>query len=156
MKRTDITDIFPEATDEQVQKLMDLNGGDINRAKKNTEDLQKQLAAAQASLESYQTGAAQAEAVKQAAAQLQAVQAELDGMKQAEAVRLVREKVAGETTVPASLLTGDTEEACKEQAKAILAFAQPGGYPNVKDGGEPTGSGKTATRDLFADWFAEA
>ena len=33
MKRTDITELFPDATAEQIDKLMDLNGQDINKAK---------------------------------------------------------------------------------------------------------------------------
>ena len=81
------------------------------------------------------------------------LQKELDGMRQAETVRSVREKVAEETGVPANLLTGETEEACKEQASAIKAYAQPK-YPNVKDGGEPSkATGKKATRDQFAEWL---
>ena len=33
MKRTDITALFPDATAEQIQQLMDLNGQDINNAR---------------------------------------------------------------------------------------------------------------------------
>ena len=81
------------------------------------------------------------------------LQAELDGMKKAESVRAMRDKVADETGIPANLLTGDTEEACKEQAEAIKAYAQPT-YPKVKDGGEPQKTaGKMATRDQFAQWL---
>ena len=43
MKRTDITDIFPEATKEQIDKLMALNGADINGAKSELETLRQQL-----------------------------------------------------------------------------------------------------------------
>jgi len=63
--------------------------------------------------------------------------------------------VAFDTKVPANLLTGLTEEACLEQAQAILAFAKTNGYPRVKDSGElqniPTGS----TKQQFANWFNE-
>ena len=42
------------------------------------------------------------------------------------------------------------------QADAILAFAKPGSYPAVPDGGEPTGgSGAAKTRDSFAGWFEQ-
>lgn len=80
------------------------------------------------------------------------LQTELDQMKQADAVRKVRDKISQETGVPAGLLSGVTEEECTEQARNILAFAKPG-YPKVKDAGEvkPTGGGKT--RDQFKDWF---
>ena len=52
MKRTDITSLFPEATDEQVSALMSINGADINNAKKGVEDLQTALKDTQTQLES--------------------------------------------------------------------------------------------------------
>ena len=70
----------------------------------------------------------------------------------AEASALVGKKVAGEKKIPANLLTGETEEACAEQADAILAFAQPGGYPRLRDAGEPSRTSTAQTRDRFADW----
>lgn len=67
------------------------------------------------------------------------LEAELTSLKNAESLRKIKEKVATETGVPAGLLTAETEEACTEQANAILAFAQPKtGYPNLKDSGEVT------------------
>ena len=58
--------------------------------------------------------------------------------------------------MPASLLTGETEEACKSQADAIKAFAQPSGYPRVPDGGEVgKTSGGSSARDKFAEWMGE-
>lgn len=63
------------------------------------------------------------------------IQKELDALKSANNVRDVREKVAKEMDVPASLLTADTEEACKKQAEAIIEYA--GGtkkkYPSPKE-----------------------
>lgn len=82
-----------------------------------------------------------------------ALQKELDGMKHEASVRTIRAKVAEEKGVPANLLTGDTEEACKEQADAILAFANPSGYPTVRDGGEVKATGKKTTGEQFAEWF---
>ena len=67
----------------------------------------------------------------------------------------LREKVSKDTGVPASLLTAETEEACKDQAEAIKANANPKGYPSFRDGGEVQPSGTSATRDKFADWFNE-
>lgn len=81
------------------------------------------------------------------------LQKELNDIKHAESVRTIRSKVAEEKGVPANLLTADTEEACTEQADAILAFANPSGYPNVRDGGETNVTGKKSTSDLFGDWF---
>ena len=64
------------------------------------------------------------------------LQAELSAMRHQEEVRSIRDRVAQTTGVPASLLTGDTEEACTEQATGILSFKSSTGYPVVKDGGE--------------------
>jgi hypothetical protein len=62
-------------------------------------------------------------------------QKELDALKSANTVRDIRDKVAKEMEIPASLLTADTEEACKAQAEAIIAYA--GGtkkkYPAPKE-----------------------
>lgn len=82
-----------------------------------------------------------------------ALQAELDSLKQANAVKAMREKVAADTGVPVNLLTADSEEACAEQAKQILEFSRPSGYPQVRDGGEVRTSDKKSTRDSFAEWF---
>ena len=79
---------------------------------------------------------------------------ELDGMKKAEGIREIREKVAKETGVPASMLTYDTEEKCEAQAKEILAFSKPQNYPKIPDAGEATHSGSAGSNaQKFADWF---
>ena len=82
------------------------------------------------------------------------LQAQIDSMNKANALRELRDEVSREKGVPANLLTGGTKEECEAQADQILSFAskQPG-YPVVKDGGEPTGTIKKATRDQFADWL---
>ena len=83
------------------------------------------------------------------------LQSELDGMKKADSIRQIREKVSSATGVPASLLTADTEEAALEQANAIKEFATPG-HPVVRDGGEVRNDGgKQSTADQFADWFED-
>lgn len=142
MKRTDITEIFPEATKEQIDKLMGINGADINSAKAEVETLRQQVTAT--------SGKEIADAQKQ----IEALTAELNGMKTAESIRLVREKVANEKKVPASLLSGETEEVCVKQADEILAFAQPK-YPSVKDSGEVSNPPTNSTRDKFAAWASE-
>lgn len=82
-----------------------------------------------------------------------ALQAELDGLKSANAVREIREEVSRETGVPASLLTANTKEDCEAQARAIAEFKGQNAYPAVKDGGDPQLQVKKATRDQFADWL---
>ncbi len=85
-----------------------------------------------------------------------ALQSELDSIKAANEIRDIRTKVAEETGVPASLLTASTEDECREQAKAILAYASPKGYPQVKDAGEVTNVGKMTTKQQFAEWANKA
>lgn len=78
--------------------------------------------------------------------------AELEGIKKAEEVREIRQRVAEKTGVPVNLITEDTEEACEVQAQAISAWARPDGYPVIKDSGEATHVNKPNTRDSFARW----
>ena len=81
------------------------------------------------------------------------LQKELDAMKQAETVRLIREDVSKQYGVPTSLLKGGTKEECEEQAKDILSFAKPNKYPSVKDAGEVQNISGGTTRDQFASWL---
>ncbi len=151
MKRTDITDLFPDATKEQIDKLLGINGADINAAKKGLTELQAEHQTAQATITDLQK---QLEASKGQLEQFDAVQNELNELKQANAIRDMKEKVAQETGVPMTLLTCDTEDACKAQAEAIKEFAKPSAYPALYDGGEPGGRApKTSTREQFAEWF---
>lgn len=153
MQRKDITDLFPDATKEQIDKLMSINGTDINNAKGELDGLKAQLTTAQGELEKLKKGAeGQPDKLKEAMEAVTALQNELNGMKHAETVRLMREKVSGEKKVPANLLTGETEETCSAQADAILAFAKAGSYPSVPDGGEAGKPSTLTTRDRFAQW----
>lgn len=85
-----------------------------------------------------------------------ALQVELDRLKGENAVRDLRNKIADETGIPAHLLTGRTEDECREQAKAIAEYAKPSGYPNIRDGGEVRNTGKPTTRQQFAEWANKA
>ena len=153
MKRTDITSLFPEATDEQINALMNINGNDINSAKKGVEELQVSLKDAQTKLAQAEGNSA---ALQEAINRANGLQTELDSMKAAESIRVTREEVARSIGVPAHLLTADTQEACEAQAKAILEFANPNSYPSVPDGGEPIGTPKKSTRDQFAEHFNQS
>ena len=85
------------------------------------------------------------------------LEAELSAMKHSEEVRAIRDKVAQATGVPASLLTGDTEESCNEQAAGILSFktANPANYPVVRDGGEIQKKVEGSTAQQFADYMSQ-
>lgn len=149
MKRTDITDIFPEATGEQINRLMNLNGEDINRARRGLEDVQTQLEESQRLLEAANNAAKDLQSEKERA---DGLQEQINQMTAAENLRLMREKVSGETGVPAKLLTGETEDACREQATAISEYARPK-YPVIHDAGEQHIDTKQTTREQFAEWF---
>lgn len=153
MKRIDITDLFPEATDEQIDAIMNINGSDINNAKKGVDDLQASLEDAQSKLAEAEGNSA---ALQEAIDRANGLQTELDTMKAAESIRLTREEVSKEIGVPAHLLTAETKEDCEAQAKRILEFAKPSKYPSVPDNGEPAGKAKKATREQFAEHFNEA
>lgn len=79
--------------------------------------------------------------------------AQLEELQKRDEVRSIREKVSAETGVPTNLLTSDTEEACKAQAEAILAFTKPASYPSVKDGGEVHHPTASKPEDKFKEWF---
>ena len=154
MKRTDVTDLFPDASKEQIDRLMDINGADILRAKGEMDALQLQLTAAQNEIQALKMTPPPT-MDKELQDKLKSVTAELEGLKQANALRDLRAAVSKETGVPAELLTGDTTEACKSQAEAIKAFAKPAGSPRIRDGGEVHDTGPAATRDKFAAWMDE-
>lgn len=147
MKRTDITELFPDAPKESIDKLMAINGADVNAAKAELESIRAQLQQAQNGAE-----------LQEAQQKIAKLTTELDGMKNAESIRQIRAKVSSEKNVPAELLTGETEEACAQQADKILAFAKPAaGYPPLPDHGEARSPQPAQqTRDKFANWMQEA
>ena len=146
MKREDITALFPEATKEQLDQIMAINGADIQHAKSGVEELNtklqtamQQLAQAQANAEDYE--------------RLKGVETELTDLKAANAVRDMREKVSKATGIPVYLLSGDTEEDCTAWANQLKEFQQSSARLNVPNGGEPgvDGAGMT-TAEQFAAW----
>lgn len=151
MQRSEITEIFPEATKEQLDALMSLHGNGINKARAEADGLTTQLKEAQEALAAATASNKSAE-LQEALNKLESLQAELDGMKTADSLRQTREKVAKAKGIPAELLTADTEEGCTAQADTILAFANKPGRLSLPDGGEPAAKGGPSTRDQFASW----
>ena len=83
-----------------------------------------------------------------------ALEQELNSLKQANEIQNMRQKVSNETGIPVNLLTASTEDECKAQADAIKAYATPNNsYPKVPDGGEVGKPLNNSTRQQFADWF---
>lgn len=123
MKRTDITEIFPEATKEQLDRLMEINGADVNAAKKGLDDLKTELSAANDRLKDLDT-------LRDRAGKADELQKELDGLKSAQKIKDIREAVSKDKGVPVSLLTGEDEDACKKQADELLAWKGPATTPN--------------------------
>lgn len=97
MKREDIKNIFPDATDEQLKAVMDLNGGDVEKAKSKVTALEAEL---NESKEDFAKLNTEFEALKTANAdgeewktKFEALQAENDAKaRQAEADRIMQEK----------------------------------------------------------------
>lgn len=85
----------------------------------------------------------------------ESLQKKLDALTKANEVRDLRARISKEYNVPENLLTAESEDSCIEQAKALVEYAKPQGYPQVKDTGEIRSSGGGSTRDQFADWFAQ-
>ena len=99
MKRDEIKSIFPEATDEQLKSIMDLNGADVEKAKAKVTSLENELKDKKADFEKLNT---ELEALKTANAsgeewktKYEAIVAENEAKaKQAEADRILAEKNA--------------------------------------------------------------
>ena len=99
MKREEIKAIFPEATDEQLKSVMDLNGADVEKAKSKVTSLENELKEKKADFDKLNT---EFEALKTANAsgeewktKYEAIVAENEAKaKQAEADRILAEKNA--------------------------------------------------------------
>ena len=93
---------------------------------------------------------ANGEATKQA----EELKKQLAELQKTVEARNVRDKISAETGVPATFLSGNTEEECKKQAEMFLAWrgTEPK-YPSVADSGEVTPTAGGSTRQQFASWF---
>lgn len=97
MKREEIKSIFPEATDEQLKAVMDLNGNDVERAKSKVAALEAELKESKEGLEKLNGEFTALKAANADGAEwktkFEALQAENEAKaKQAEAERVLKEK----------------------------------------------------------------
>lgn len=136
--------------DAAIDAIMAENGKDINAAKAEVKQMEKDLEKAKADLAAAKNG--DPEELQRAKDEAAQYKNELDGMKLAESLRVMREKVSKAKNIPVDLLTGDTEELCNAQADQILAFAKVPAAPNLPNPGEPGGAAKPNTAQQFADW----
>lgn len=93
MKREDISKLFPEATEEQISALLDINSRDIGKAKGDSAKAQSDLDAANAALKEAQNTIAALEAAK---GDTEALQKQIDDYKAADEKRKADEKAAAE------------------------------------------------------------
>lgn len=98
----------------------------LKRERKKYADYEELRGKAEKYDQSVQKGKTEMQKANEA---IEKLQLQLGGYMKAEEVRKIREKVSSDTKVPSNLLTGETEEDCKKQAEAILAFAKPKEYP---------------------------
>ena len=137
MKREDVKNKIPGITDEQLDWLMQENGADITREKTAANALQ-----AQADGFAFDN-ALDTAILGKCGRSVKAVRALLD----VDALKGSKDR------------TTDIAQALEAAAKAnpwAFGDAQPGGYPDVRDGGE---GGKTPTgsaREQFAAWAEQA
>lgn len=158
MKREKLDELVPGITKEQKDALMAEIGKDLEgeraKAKAEAEKLTAELKEAKDALTAAQNGGS--EELKKAQTQVAELQKELGDLKIANNVRDIRAKVAKDKGLDPELLTGDTEDACTQQADKILAFANSkSGYTPLPNPGEPSGSSGKTTAQQFAEWMGD-
>ena len=172
MKREDLKEF--NLADEQVQKIMDLHGADLERQKQTITTLtterdaaRTQLADANKKLEGYdpewKTKADQAS--QQAEQQVAEMKARFAETRAAAGLKFSSESarkafmadLAAKKLTPQDdgTLLGFDEYLSSYKKNDPGAFAQESGYPTVKDGGDPARAPTGSTRDQFAAWFNE-
>ena len=172
MKREEVKGILPDITDEQLQQLMDLHGADIERQKQTIATLtaerdaaRGQLEDANGKLEGYDPDwkAKAQQARQQADQQVQAIKARYAEANAAAGIKFSSASARrafladlAEKKLPlqedGSLMGFEDYVKSYRQADPD-AFAAEGGYPNVKDGGDPHNNPTGSTREQFAAWF---
>ncbi|MEF2873062.1 MAG: phage scaffolding protein [Gemmiger qucibialis] len=171
MKREEVKGILPDITDEQLTKIMDLHGADIERQKQTITTLtterdaaRTQLGDANKKLEGYdpewKTKAEQAE--NNAKAQVAALQSDFAAESAVSGVQFSSESArkaflgdlkAKKLTLQDGKLLGFDDFLADYKKTDPNAFAS--GYPNVRDGGDPNKTPTSSTREQFASWFNE-
>lgn len=168
MKREDVKKQIPNITDEQLDWLMGENGRDITAEKTKATNLQTQVNGLTTQLNTFE-GVDVAD-LKGQITKLQgqladqadsfAFDSALDGA--------IRDAHGRDVKAIRGMLDVDALKASKDRTTDIKAAldaltkekawafdAAPGGYPNVRDGGDPNQTPTGSTREQFAEWFTE-
>lgn len=103
--------------------------------------------------EKAENGEAAKMELQKATERAEKLEAELNSLKEAEALNTMKSEISQKTGVPVSLLIADNEEDCKALAKGIIEFAKTYNYPLLKDSGEIHTTSKNTTSQQFADWI---
>ena len=175
MKREDVKNKIPGITDEQLNWLMSENGNDINREKTAAAQYKTQLENTQTQLKTAQDGLAKFDGKKTPEeyeaefAKLQSdMKAQADGFefdealntaifgKKGRSVKAVRALLDLDALRGSKDRSTDIEKALDEAVKAnpwAFGDTQNAGYPNVRDGGDPTRKMTGSTSEQFTEWF---
>lgn len=172
MKRDEVKAIVPGITDEQLDRVMDLNGADIEKHKQTIATLtterdaaRNQLATANQKLEGYDPDwKAKAErAASDAKAQVAALQSDFAAQSAASGVKFSSESAkkafladlkAKNLPLQEGKLLGFEDFLADYKKSDPTAFAS--GYPDVQDGGDPHNKPAGSAREQFAAWFEQA
>ena len=158
MKREDVKKQIPNITDEQLDWLMGENGRDITAEKTKATNLQTQVNDLTTQLNTAKDGLKAFEGVDVADLKGQITKLQGQLADQADSFAFdsaldgaIRDAHGRDVKAIRGML--DVDALTKEKAWAF--DAAPGGYPNVRDGGDPNKTPTGSTREQFAEWFNE-
>lgn len=173
MKREEVKAKIPGITDEQLDWLMGENGRDVTAEKTKSANLQAQVTDLTTQLNTAKDGLKAFEGVdvndlKGQITKLQgqlteqadnfAFDSTLDGAirdARGRDVKAIRGMLDVNALKASKDRTSDIQAALTSLAKEkAWAFdSDPGGYPNIRDGGDPNKTPTGSTREQFAAWF---
>jgi phage minor structural protein GP20 len=175
MKREDVKKQIPNITDEQLDWLMGENGRDITAEKTKATNLQIQVNGLTTQLNTAKDSLKAFEGVDVADLKGQITKLQGQLADQADSFAFdsaldgaIRDAHGRDVKAIRGMLDVDALKASKDRTTDIEAAldaltkekawafdAAPGGYPNVRDGGDPNKTPTGSTREQFAEWFNE-
>ena len=164
MKREDVKKQIPNITDEQLDWLMGENGRDITAEKTKATNLQIQVNGLTTQLNTAKDSLKAFEGVDVADLKGQITKLQGQLADQADSFAFdsaldgaIRDAHGRDVKAIRGMLDVDALKVSKDRTSDIQAAldAAPGGYPNVRDGGDPNKTPTGSTREQFAEWFNE-